>query len=338
MVLFIQLIGACQKEACHSTLSFYHWKTQYAPDSLEQSYLQELSSDRLYLRLFDVDWDPNRREPIPKAEARLEAALPSAVVPTIYITNRTMLQASNQQRDTLCRQILDKVSTYISLKDIPELQIDCDWTGRSQAAYFALLEQLRSQLPTSTELSATLRLHQYRWPEKTGVPPTDRVMLMFYNMGDLDEWQEPNSILNLNKAQAYLQHTNEYPLPMDIALPLFRWGVLYRQGRMIKLINLLSRAELQAAGAIPLDEQQLRFRIPESTYLQGYYLYSGDEIRLEEVSPQALQEAAKLLHPVACEENRYLVFYHLDSELLSSFPPDSLRRVQQALDQETNYE
>ena len=332
------ILSSCQQENCDTSLSFYHWKTQYAPDSLEQAYLQTLSSERLYLRLFDVDWDPARQEPTPKAEARINAQLPHTIVPTIYITNRTLLQASTIQLETLVQQILDKVASYLPLDSIPELQIDCDWTGRSQAAYFDLLNGLKAELPTSTALSATLRLHQYRWPEKTGVPPVDRGMLMFYNMGDLDDWTEPNSILNLDKAQAYLQHTNEYPLPLDIALPLFHWGVLYRQGQMIKLINKLSREELEAVGAVATDEQHLRFRILESTYLQGYYLYTGDEIRLEEVSPQDLREAAKLLRPLPCSQRRYLAFYHLDSDLLPIFPPDSLRRVQQELDQETEYE
>ena len=107
---------------------------------------------------------------------------------------------------------------------------------------------------------------------------------------------------------------------------------------MIKLINKLSREELEAVGAVATDELRLRFRIPESTYLQGYYLYTGDEIRLEEVSPQDLWEAAKLLRPLPCSQRRYLAFYHLDSDLLPIFSPDSLRRVQQELDQETEYE
>lgn len=338
MLFFPFILSSCQEENCHTTLSFYHWKTHYTPDSLEQHYLQELSGERLYLRLFDVDWEPQQQAPIPKAEARITAALPLTVVPTIYITNRTLLQSSAAQRDTLVLRIVEKVASYLPLDQVPELQIDCDWTGRSQSAYFKLLEALRTTLPASTKLSATLRLHQYRWPKKTGVPPTDRVMLMFYNMGELDDWQEPNSILNLDKAQAYLQHTNEYPLPLDIALPLFRWGVLYRQGQMIKLINQLSREELKAVGAVATDESGRRFRIPESTYLQGYYLYTGDEIRLEEVSPQALQEAAKLLRLLPCSEERYLAFYHLDSALLTTFPPASLHRIQQVLDQETEYE
>lgn len=327
---------SCQPEPCASRLAFYHWKTSFSPDSLANTYLEKLLAERLYLRLFDVDWDPNLQAPYPKAVAQFHTE-PNAsleTVPTLYITNRTMINCSPEQVEELVHRVKQKIAERLPFSSIPEVQIDCDWTERSQQAYFTFLRKLQEELPEHVALSATLRLHQYRWPEKTGVPPVDRTMLMYYNMGDLEDWSEPNSILNLDKAEAYLQHTNEYPLPIDIALPLFRWGVLFRHGKMIKLINGLATERVLAAGGQPIDEQQSRFSIPESTYLDGYYLYAGDEIRLEWISPEDLMDAAEQLQVLACKGQRYLAFYHLDSMLLHDFPVLSLRSVQQVLDQE----
>ena len=340
LLLLVVFCLSCQPEVCTTELAFYHWKTHYAPDSLAEAYLQQLPTQRLYLRLFDIDWHPEQQRPVPKAIASLNQQLPPQVeiVPTIYITNRTLLQASPAQLETLSQQLLDKLSEYFPLTGVPQVQIDCDWTGNSREAYFQFLLMLRQLLPQPTQLSVTLRLHQYRWPEKTGVPPADRSMLMFYNMGDLNDWQEPNSILNLEKAQAYLQHTSTYPLPMDIALPLFRWGVLYRYGQMIRLINGLAVEQMDTTLIRPQDETNTRFRVTESTYLQGYYLYAGDEIRLEAVTPEQLLKAAKMLRPISCSGPRHLAFYHLDSTIVQAFPMEILRSVQQALQQETELE
>jgi hypothetical protein len=175
-------------------------------------------------------------------------------------------------------------------------------------------------------LSVTLRLHQYRYPEQTGVPPADRAMLMFYNMGDLADWAEPNSILNLEKARPYLATEKKYPLALDVALPLFRWGVLFRQGKMIKLLPEIDAAAIRSVGGVALDgESSQRFEIPESTYLEGYYLYAGDRIRLEMITPEQLLAAAEMLRGVASGERPYVSFYHLDSKLLGAFTPTDLQ-------------
>ncbi|MEL6972907.1 MAG: hypothetical protein AAFO02_22275 [Bacteroidota bacterium] len=329
---------SCQPEPCSTQLAFYHWKTEVSLQETEQTYLEQLPAQRLYLRLFDVDWEPNAQVAAPKADAQIDLLPDIAIVPTVYITNRTIAQLDKKGLSELSERISERVTQKLQDQALVELQIDCDWTTRTREGYFFLLTQLREQLPEETLLSATLRLHQYRWPEKTGVPPVDRTMLMFYNMGDLEEWEEPNSILNLDKATAYLQHTNTYPLPIDLALPLFRWGILFRHGKMIKLINGLTAEEVMGAGGIPLDDKQVRFRIPKSTYLQGYYLYAEDELRLENIQPKVLVEAAQLLHALPCTGERFLSFYHLDSTLLEAFPATALQQVQQVLDQETKFE
>ncbi len=337
-VLITIICLSCQPESCSTQFAFYHWKTKVALNITEQNYLHQLPAQRLYLRLFDVDWEPNAQVAVPKADAQIDILPAIEIVPTIYITNRTIRQLDKEGLRELSKRMLERIRLNLPNQSLTELQIDCDWTTSTREDYFFLLERLREQLPKHTQLSATLRLHQYRWPEKTGVPPVDRTMLMFYNMGDLEDWEEPNSILNPDKATAYLQHTNTYPLPIDLALPLFRWGVLFRHGKMIKLINGLTAEDIIAVGGISLDDKQQRFRLPESTYLQGYYLYTDDEIRLESIAPQQLIQAAKLLQVLPCSQKRFVSFYHLDSTLLNNFPADTLQQVQQVLDQETEFE
>lgn len=330
------LWGACSSESGSTQLAFYHWQTRFAPDSLSQVYLQTLGAKRIYLRFFDVDWDYARQEATPKAMLRKEASTSAyEIVPTVFITNRTMENLTGPGLDTLVQRLPQKIKELWPGLLPAEIQIDCDWTKGTRENYFRFLRELKQQLPASTQLSVTLRLHQYRYPEQTGVPPADRAMLMFYNMGDLTQWEEPNSILNPDKAKPYLAASPAYPLPLDLALPLFRWGVLFRDGKMIKLINGLHKAELLAIGAQTMPGRSGNcFSIPKSTYLKGYYLYAGDQIRLEYIRPEDLLVSAEMLRSLPVHKNRYLSFYHLAPEVVSEFEPSELKAVLDILQQD----
>jgi hypothetical protein len=237
------------------------------------------------------------------------------------------------------------------------VQLDCDWTISTRVVYFHFLAALRARLPQGVALSATLRLHQYRYPDRTGIPPVDRVMLMFYNMGQLDDPDEPNSILNLAAAQPYLDGAPPYPVPLDVALPVFRWGVLYRDGRMTKLIHDLTADELAADTArfvyvapgtrhqpsVPPGQggstrgrsevtngapgrqrseagghaHSPSYEVKKNTYLHGYYLYPGDRIRTEAVTPALLRDARRAVAALpTCGDVRYVAYYHLGSDFL----------------------
>ncbi len=332
------IFSSCTPEPTQIEPAFYHWQTELNIDSTEQGYLKALDARRLYVKFFDVAWNEANNEATPQASLELVGEWPDyEIVPTVFITNQTMLELPATQRAALADRVLQKIKELWPGLEPVEIQLDCDWTERSREAYFQLLELVRERLPLTTKLSVTLRLHQYRYPEQTGIPPADRAMLMFYNMGDLTDWQESNSILNLEKAKPYLQTTAAYPLPLDFALPIFNWGVLFRKGKMIKLMPGLTAKALLDIDAIPLEQEGgHRFEITKSTYLEGYYLYRGDQLRLETIRPQQLEAAAQLLRDHATGEKAYLSFYHLDSTLISSFPVADLQKCLKTLRSLTN--
>src|SRR6185369_4928296 len=99
-VIWISLIGAmlCTLDGCkpphHVRVdsAFYYWRTTYAPSPLELSYISRLKVQVLYIRFFDVDWDNATRQPIPVSPVSVSdgAEMPAQIVPTIFITNRTI--------------------------------------------------------------------------------------------------------------------------------------------------------------------------------------------------------------------------------------------------------
>ncbi len=338
--VLLLLLFSCQKPKERVVIpAFYHWQTRLELSPAERALLSELGVRRLYAKFFDVDWDPEQQGPVPLAQIELypETYVGLELAPAVFITNRTLERLPQDQVDDLADKIHDKIfslATQDSSLRIREIQVDCDWAGRTREAYFRLMGRLREKLrDRGVILSATIRLHQARYPGRTGVPPADRGILMFYNMGQLQQWEEPNSILNLEAAGLYLKGYEAYPLPLGLALPLFRWGVLFRDGEMIKLINNLDEGRLAGNPKFrPLGEG--RFEVAEGAFLEGHYLYAGDRIRLEAVAPEQLLAAAERLRRLPWPDTLPLLYYHLDSTVISRYPAGLLDSLGEVLGRE----
>ena len=103
---------------------------------------------------------------------------------------------------------------------VQEIQIDCDYTGRSRQTYYDFLAEVRQEAAKHhLRLSTTIRLHQLAMP----APPVDYGVLMIYNTGDPQKFQERNPILDLRDVQPYLRYLAGYPLPLASAYPVFLW-------------------------------------------------------------------------------------------------------------------
>jgi hypothetical protein len=149
---------------------------------------------------------------------------------------------------------------------------------------------------------------------------------MYYNMGEVRQWEENNSILNNETALPYLSQLNEYPLPLDLALPLFQWGVLFREGEMIRLINQLDESQLTDRSRFyPIADD--RYEVIDNTFLDGTFLYKEDLIRLEKVEQKELEKAAGQLQTYDWPESFYISYYHLDSTVISNFNPRTLAEI-----------
>lgn len=311
--------------------AFYHWKTNFQPENSTLQTLQGLKVQRLYVKYFDVDWSEARGQPVPMAKVRWDSVPRPGleIVPTVYITNRTWERLSPPACDTLAGLVWDLIGSLHPprIDQMREIQIDADWSRRTRDTYFLFLKRLRTRAEQAgAALSVTLRLHQIKYRDRSGIPPVDRCMVMLYNTGDLDDPKEQNSILALEDLQAYLADMRPYPLPLDVALPLFRWGVLQRGGRPIRLLNQLDVDELTAD---PRREKTgpASVKVIESHYLRGHYLYPGDVLRVESISAEQLlvcaQYAAQTLRPHPLN----ITFYHLEKSCLASYDSPTLESL-----------
>ncbi len=336
MILLLLAQLACQSPVPKThqvNPSFYHWQSTLALTEVEKLRMAELGADDLYLRYFDLDWSEQYQQVVPLAVLRVEEPLDKGqrVIPTIFITNRSFLQ-KGVEIEALAAQMATKINQLterLGNPTIPQLQLDCDWTQSTRNAYFQLLEALRPHFPDLL-FSATIRLHQIKYPERTGIPPVDRGMLMFYNVDEVDDPATENSILDWSVAEAYLTPLPDYPLDLDLALPLFAWGIVFREGRLLRLLNNLRVSDVQDSERFhPQGEHWVE--LLKSTYLRGHYLYRGDRLRLEAVSTSDLLQVAKALRPLLRNEKLHLAFYHLDTSTLKHYPHADLQQIVRSL-------
>ena len=205
----------------------YYWRTDLRLDSTERAFLDKHQVKRIYCRYFDVVNDRSQG-PMPNATLTFSDRFPKdiEVVPTVFIMEECMHHPS----DSLARQIVSRIMQMNETNDVTnvhEIQIDCDYTLRSREAYYRFLEQVQEEFTTQNSkfkiqnslLSTTIRLHQLSMP----APPVDYGVLMLYNTGDPQKFEERNPILDLRDVMPYIKYLKDYPLPMGAAYPVFTW-------------------------------------------------------------------------------------------------------------------
>ena len=299
--LLALVVWSCAAEAPDPAYAFYHWQTVLDPPPAPPA---EMNAERLYVKVFDVSWENGRAEP--SALLETDGTVVADFVPVVFITNEVF----THDVSTLARDVLSLVNRRFPYP-YAELQVDCDWTAGTRAAYFGFLEDLR-QL-TEADLSCTVRLHQYRDRAAQGIPPVDRAVLMAYNTGRLGDWETENSIVDPAAISNYVSGQPAYPLPLDIAVATYDWAAVYRRGELAYLINEPELAPL-TDGSYFTALAPLRYRVDSSTYYSGLYLYRGDRLRREIADVASAKKLAARLWPqVAGPESRYVIFYHVGS-------------------------
>lgn len=250
------------------TYSFYHW---------ENNYKQKHINSKLYIKVLDIEYS-NKIESI---KTRFLTQPKDGFVPVVYITNKAMQEVSYK---LLAKRVIS------SLKNIPyafnEIQIDCDWSLSSKSNYFEMLKIIKEKL--NKKLSATIRLHQIKYLKKTGVPPVDYGVLMYYNMSNIGDFESKNSILDNDIAKKYHYNFDIYPLKLKLALPLYSQAIQFRNKKPLDIFEGVSKDDFnddfKALG-------KNRYEVINSFYFQGRYVYSGDIFRFENSNLKDLKVA-----------------------------------------------
>lgn len=319
VVICIFLFSACQQNKIKKNSSkraLYFWKSVYNPSDYENERLKELNVNELYVKYFDIEWNKEYKLPMPIAQVNFKDSFQIkkyAIKPTVFISNQCIFNIELMQVDSLASNILNLIYKINAINNLPnpsEIQIDCDWTATTQDRYFALLAAIKKR-EKNAAISATIRLHQIKYKEKTGVPPVDKGLLMCYNMGNLKNSQTKNSIIEFEEFNKYTQELHSYPLPLDIGLPIFEWNIFIRNNSFIGIIN--SFPDSIFANKMLFSKKDNRYTILKDSLLLGYDFRKGDILRNEKSEFNVILAVAKKLQQQLKLTPSTIVLYHLDS-------------------------
>ena len=307
------LAGCSQKRQRKVIPAFYYWKTVFDLDSATQMQLSANGIKRIYLRYFDVVTDKIIRSAVPAGDIHF-ATRPQrglSVIPVVYVANEALLHTP----DSLCHKLalnlwsrISETGKPVSLPAPAEIQIDCDWSPETREKYFNILRDLQLLCGKACLLSVTVRLHQLKYAEKTGIPPVARGMLMFYNMGKLSDPETQNSIYDPQLAARYLSGFNSYPLPLDVALPWFSWAVVMENHHVTHLVSDISEADLDQAEFRKTGEGH--FTVLRGCKLRNVYLFQGETVRIENADSRLCDKAAKQIAPYLDSPEIHVAVFH----------------------------
>lgn len=323
---FLVIIVISCKPKHENTRAFYFWKTTYDLNQNDKALLDSLDIQDFYVRCFDVDLSNSYHQPVPVGmisydEPIIDTSLHLNIIPTIFIVNRVFMFTPEEHYKVLAARILQRIpfpdSTY------QEVQLDCDWTQFTRERYFKFLRIFKQQLGEK-KLSVTIRLHQYRDRDSSGVPPVDRGMLMCYNVASPKSKTTNNSILDSKIVGQYLKG-KDYYFPLDIALPLFHWGNWTRRG---EFQGLISGWDIEDT----LDQNTYKsighhtFRVQKDTVIRLNYLREGDEIRLEGAFDNEIEATIDLIKKNVALKNSRIAFFDWDAKKIQQHHEANLEK------------
>ncbi|MCW3787817.1 hypothetical protein [Plebeiibacterium sediminum] len=314
LFIYTTMLMSCTSSAPEK-VSFYHWKSK-AKDVFTKDGLKPQSIHKIYMHYFDVDqlntlnhWEDGIYPVYPLTYVD-EVYKSCDIVPVVFIVNKVLKDTDAKKLAKKIQKLVDEISLHHFGKIIHSLQIDCDWSSSTRYKYFELLNLLKKDY----QLSCTIRLHQVKYQSKTGLPPVDKGVLMLYNVGDLSDFSA-NSILTEGIVSQYVNEDTDYPIPLDLALPLFSQTVLKNKNGEIKLIK---GTDIQLFNQ---DQNHFKresghvYSVVRDTLYKGFYLSVEDQIKLEMSDADVVKKSYQIIKNSKINIDE-VIFYHLDMALI----------------------
>lgn len=314
-------ITSCKKEVgSFDSVNFYYWRTVYSFNNYEKHYIEQSKIDRIFVRFFDVEWNSQLNQGVPTAKITFSDSLfLDKIVPVVYIKNNVFTNLDSSQIDSLAvrtSSLVNGILNSIHQNGHNEIQFDCDWTESTKEKFFLFLEKIKASNP-DREIVSTVRLHQIKFKERMGVPPGDRAVLMYYNMGKI-ACDSSNSILDNSIGEQYLENLDSYPLQLTWALPTFSWGIHCVNNQPNHLLNK-SVVEDYTSNNMFSRKAEGVFMVEKNGFFQGQYLFAGDFVKIESPTIADLNLALKMLNKYSDSQPSSVVFFDLDSINISRY-------------------
>lgn len=338
--------------------SVYYWKNDatfnwYEGDTVYPQFIDTHQIKKIYIKMLDVDW-VYKQGIVPITKTRLseyndgltflrpythnqpikehlyESEKPRQdiqFVPVVFITNKAIAHIESSSENYLAEQILKhlfRIEKYAGQK-ITEYQLDCDWSASTQKQYFSLIRKMKTYLP-DRKVSATIRLYQYKYFSKAGVPPVDKGMLMLYNIENATKYSTQNSIFNLSEAVKYLPRNHPYPLPLNVALPMFSWGILFNNYQFKTVVNDMNKAQAKSLAFLQqLNEND--FVVKYDTVFNGVNYETGNILKIEQCYDTEIAQANFAMHRIPAKDTLEIALFDLNATDIKHINHESIEKA-----------
>lgn len=324
LVIILVLLG-CRDSS--KSIDFYYFRSQFQLNEIERNALEEFKTKNLIVKLFDIDFIDSQVIPVAKIHFKSEIPKNISIVPIIYITQRAIGSSAFKDIDynKIYAQKISKLLNEIAIKQafkVQEIQVDCDWNETTKTSYFHLVENLKKA--SKVPITSTLRLHQIKYFQKTGIPPADKFVLMFYNFGTLSA-KGVNSIFNPNDYLTYVNSLKDYPKKMSIALPIFAWYVWSRDSKIMDLIPV-SEFDMNEAKKYFTSRNNSCLVVTNRVIYHNYLFQKGDILRLEKPNPEHINKAIKQIKLNEKYPFDGVIIYELNSEYINLYNHDEIKK------------
>ena len=166
-------------------------------------------------------------------------------------------------------------------------------------------------------LSSTIRLHQL----SQSPPPVDCGVLMLYNTGSFLNPDTKNSLLSYEDVAPYLDKLQDYPLHLDFAYPVYRWGLVYRNGQFEGLLRDTDLSSLQTK-----KRKDGRYRVLQDGYIGGKKVMQDDVIRVENSDYNTVMKVKNAIEQ-RVDGDYGTILYHLSSENITNYREEEIHEM-----------
>jgi hypothetical protein len=323
LILFSTIFLICCTSENKNINSFYIWNTNLRLNDTDLVFFEKNKIQNLYIRFFDVVWENNYK---PIAELQISDTIPNIynVIPVVYIKNEVLKNLSIAKiydfADKLTSKIISDFKSKFYNHNLTEIQIDCDWTETTQEKYFLLLTEINKLLNKNVIISVTIRLHQLKYQKSTGIPPVKKGVLMYYNMGEIKDFREKNSILNNNIGKQYINNKTSYPIQLSLAIPIFSWSIWFNyQHKFMGVLYTVNQNNIEELNFLEKQNDNI-YVLNIDTVIENYYLRKGDILRIESINIDELNIAKEICKPILTNKFEIILYnYTLKNKILNNY-------------------
>jgi len=296
-------------------------------DEYRRDLLRQTNTNRIYIKIFDVVFNEWQQRPLPFAQVEFDSAslkwLKSSgieIVPVLNINNDLLEKVNPDRINALADRVMMLLKTRLDQFDIMNekiVHIDCDWSVASKEKYFDLLRYLE-MLPffSGKQITVAVRPRQVENIGQYGVPPVKRAV---YTLDAQNEEFQPDLI-------------KDYPLGLEVLLPLFNDPVVFRNGAVMGAISGLPdsvwmndkvcRVVGEHAEATEAPEH---YEVLKDTVVRLNYLKAGDQIKYVNWDTAMISRIAGFIQGNLNSPEQTIILYQLDSIKIRQYNASQLK-------------